>query len=113
MIKNNFKSKFKLIFQIVEEYINKGKVPSAVLGLIDINKNSYISAKGFKQIIPSKKFVNKKTVFDLASLTKVLFTTHQILKAYSSGMLNLDLPLSKYIPDLCQYNKIHGKEYLL
>ena len=47
MVKNNFKSKFKLIFQIVEEYINKGKVPSAVLGLIDINKNSYISDKWF------------------------------------------------------------------
>ena len=47
MVKNNFKSKFKLILQIVEEYINKGKVPSAVVGLIDIMINSYISAKGF------------------------------------------------------------------
>ena len=72
MIKNNFKSKFKLIFQIVEEYINKGKVPSAVLGLIDINKNSYISAKGFKQIIPSKKFVNKKTFKTHAHIFKKL-----------------------------------------
>lgn len=112
MFKNNSKSKFQEVFQIAKEYIRKGKVPCAVLGLIDINKNSYISASGFKQIIPSKKIVNKNTIFDLASLTKVLFTTHQILKASSSGILDLDLPISKYVPDLCQYDYHSWERYV-
>jgi len=42
--------------------------------------------------------------FDLASLTKVIFTTHRILLLVTSGRLKLDDPLAKYIPDLRQYD---------
>jgi CubicO group peptidase (beta-lactamase class C family) len=43
--------------------------------------------------------------FDLASLTKVLFTTPTILHLVSQGLITLDDPLTRAIPDLRQYDR--------
>jgi CubicO group peptidase (beta-lactamase class C family) len=45
-----------------------------------------------------------ETWFDLASLTKVIFTTPRILLAAESGALDLDAPLISVIADYRQYN---------
>jgi CubicO group peptidase (beta-lactamase class C family) len=42
--------------------------------------------------------------FDLASLTKVLFTTARILDLVAEGRLSLDDALARHIPDLRQYD---------
>ena len=44
-----------------------------------------------------------ETVFDLASLTKVIFTTPRILALAGKGAIDLDAPLTTVIPDLRQY----------
>jgi len=44
------------------------------------------------------------TWFDLASLTKVIFTTERILLAAETGAIDLDAPLVSVIPDYRQYN---------
>ncbi len=104
MTRSKNQSKFETVFEIVDDYIKSGLIPCAVLGYVDSNKNTFFSSSGLRQIYPKKKPVNTETKFDLASLTKVLFTTHQVLKACSINKLALDDPISKYIPDLCQYN---------
>jgi CubicO group peptidase (beta-lactamase class C family) len=43
------------------------------------------------------------TWFDLASLTKVIFTTSRILALASKGKIDLDAPLVSVLPDLRQY----------
>ena len=45
------------------------------------------------------------TWFDLASLTKVLFTTPAILRLAAQGRIGLDDPLIVAIPDLRQYDR--------
>jgi CubicO group peptidase (beta-lactamase class C family) len=45
-----------------------------------------------------------ETWFDLASLTKVIFTTPRILAHAAAGRLDLDAPLTTLLPDLRQYN---------
>ena len=92
------------VFKDAEDLIEIGNIPCAVLGYIDINKNKSIKACGFRQLVPIKKTSNEKTIFDLASLTKVLFTTHKILKLNEIGQVDLDAPIAEYLPDLCQYN---------
>ena len=92
------------VFKDAEDLIEIGNIPCAVLGYIDINKNKIIKACGFRQLVPIKKTSNEKTIFDLASLTKVLFTTHKILKLNEIGQVDLDAPIAEYLPDLCQYN---------
>ena len=91
-------------FKDAENLIVSGNIPCAVLGYIDINKNKSIKASGLRQLVPIKKKVNKETIFDLASLTKVLFTTHKILQLNESGQVDLNAPIAEYLPDLCQYN---------
>lgn len=42
--------------------------------------------------------VNAKTVYDLASVTKVVSTTLVIMRLYEQGKLNLDMTLGDYLP---------------
>jgi CubicO group peptidase (beta-lactamase class C family) len=48
--------------------------------------------------------MRRDTVFDLASLTKVIFTTTAILRLVEAGRIALDQPLCELIPDLRQYD---------
>jgi CubicO group peptidase (beta-lactamase class C family) len=47
--------------------------------------------------------VARDTVFDLASLTKPLFTAERVLAWASAGRIDLDAPLTTVIPDFRQY----------
>ena len=104
MINQDYTNKLNRVFLDVSNAIKKSYIPSAVLGFIDIRKNKIIQSKGHRQLFPSKKLVNNKTTFDLASLTKVIFTTHQILKLYSKNLIDLNAPIEEYLPDLGQYD---------
>ena len=104
MIKQKYNKKLNKVFLNLENAINNSHIPSAVLGFIDINKNIIIKSKGYRQLIPSKKLVNNQTIFDLASLTKVIFTTHQILQLNSKNLIDLNAPIEEYLPDLSQYD---------
>ena len=48
--------------------------------------------------------LTRETWFDLASLTKVIFTTTAILRLVDEGRIALDDPLTDAIPDLRQYD---------
>ena len=46
----------------------------------------------------SEQQTDTKSLFDLASLTKVIATTSAIMKLYEQGRIELDEPLSTYLP---------------
>jgi CubicO group peptidase (beta-lactamase class C family) len=48
--------------------------------------------------------MHENTWFDLASLTKVIFTTPRILALAGAGTIDLDAPLITALPDLRQYD---------
>lgn len=52
-----------------------------------------------------KRPVKNNDIYDLASLTKVLATTAAIMKLYDQGVIDIDKPLSQYIPFLLGSNK--------
>ena len=84
--------------------IEAGRIPGGVLGVIDRDGHSAVRALGSAQTVPSKRPKTTETWFDLASLTKVIFTTPRILAAAEAGRLDLDAPLITVIPDYRQYN---------
>ena len=43
--------------------------------------------------------MTEDTIFDMASLTKVLVTTTAVLQLYEQGKLDLDAPVARYLPD--------------
>jgi CubicO group peptidase (beta-lactamase class C family) len=84
--------------------IESGRIPGGVLGIIDRGGNRAVRAVGSAQTVPSRRPMTTETWFDLASLTKVIFTTPRILLAAEAGVLDLDAPLISVIPDYRQYN---------
>lgn len=53
----------------------------------------------------SKVPVTSDMMYDLASITKIAATTLSVMKLYEEGKLQLDDPLSKYIPGMDTTNK--------
>ncbi len=81
-----------------------GPIPGAVLGVVTRAGDRAVHALGYAQIEPSRVPMQRQTWFDLASLTKVLFTTPAILSLAAHGRIGLDDTLAVAIPDLRQYN---------
>ena len=80
------------------------RIPGAVLGVVTLVGDRATQAFGLAQTEPEGVPMRRDTWFDLASLTKVLFTTPGILRLIAEGRIALDDPLTVAIPDLRQYD---------
>jgi CubicO group peptidase (beta-lactamase class C family) len=81
-----------------------GSIPGAVLGVVTRAGDRAVQAFGHAQIEPSPIPMRRQTWFDLASLTKVLFTTPAILQLVAQGRIGVGDTLSAALPDLRQYD---------
>ncbi len=90
-------------FAPVRAAVEAGRIPGAVLGVL-AGGRAELRAAGWAQVEPEAVAMREETVFDLASLTKVVFTTTAILRLVEQGAIGLDDPLSVAIPDLRQYD---------
>ena len=77
--------------------IGARKLPGAVYRL---ERNGVVYEKGYGQFTydPASAVVTSQTVFDAASLTKVLATAPSVLLLVEQGRLALDAPLTRYFP---------------
>jgi beta-N-acetylhexosaminidase len=53
----------------------------------------------------STRQVTPQSVFDVASLTKVVATTTAVMKLHDDGRLDLDAPVGRYLPDFARSGK--------
>lgn len=79
-------------------------IPGAVLAILHPDRTRTLRADGHAQLTPTPIPLHEHTVFDLASLTKPVFTTTAILRHLEAGRLTLDTPLATLLPDLRQYH---------
>lgn len=93
-----------MAFACVQPHLDDGRIPGAVLGLVTADNARAVRMAGMAQKIPAQRAMQRETVFDLASLTKVIFTTTTIMRLAADKKIALDDPLAKYIPDLRQYD---------
>ena len=91
-------------FAPVAASIAAKRIPGAVLGAVDSAGRRAVRSIGSAQLVPNARPMRDDTWFDLASLTKVIFTTPRILLAAKSGAIDLDAPLISVVPDYRQYN---------
>ena len=91
-------------FAPVAASIEAKRIPGAVLGAVDSAGRRAVRSIGSAQLVPNARPMRDDTWFDLASLTKVIFTTPRILLAAKSGAIDLDAPLISVVPDYRQYN---------
>ena len=91
-------------FAPLAEAVAARRIPGGVLGIVDRDGNRAVRAIGAAQLVPVERPMTTDTWFDLASLTKVLFTTPRILALAEAGTIDLDAPLTTVLPDFRQYN---------
>jgi CubicO group peptidase (beta-lactamase class C family) len=101
---SEFAQRFDRAFAPLGAAVAAGRIPGGVLGIIDRKGNRMIRAVGSAQKIPVMRPMFSDTWFDLASLTKVIFTTPRILALAEAGTIDLDAPLISLLPDLRQYD---------
>lgn len=86
------------IDRTIEDAIATNKTPGAVFWL-ERGGNSYHRAYGRRSVVPTSESATEDTIYDLASLTKVLATTPSIMLLWERGLLQLDSPVQNYIPE--------------
>jgi len=92
------------IDDVMEEAISKKAFPG---GVVLVAKNGkVVFESGFGHLDYSKtRQVDRQTVYDLASLTKVMATTQVIMFMHSRGLIDMNMPIENYLPELKATNK--------
>lgn len=88
----------------IEQAVQQGQIPGAVLLVGHGGTVLYRKAYGSRALVPAREAMTTGTIFDAASLTKVIATTPCIMKLFEQGKLRLDDPVTKYLPEFQ-----HGK----
>ena len=83
---------------IVETAIREGKTPGAVVLVGNREETIYLRAFGFRSLEPKKVPMSEDTIFDLASLTKVVATSTAVMQLAEKGKLDIDAPVARYWP---------------
>jgi CubicO group peptidase (beta-lactamase class C family) len=91
-------SRLKNIDAAVQKSIEAKDIPGAVVLVGRRGRIAYLKAFGHRSIQPEKEAMTVDTIFDLASLTKVIATTPAIMMLVEDGALRLDDKVKRYLP---------------
>jgi len=91
---------------IVRDAIAQHQVPGAVVLIGHHGHVIYRKAFGMRSLEPHREPMTVDTVFDLASLTKVIATTPCVMQLLEEGKLRLNDPVVRYIPEF----GVNGKQ---
>ena len=90
---------------ILQTSIQNHEAPGAVLLVGHDGKVIYRKAFGNKSLEPARSAMTVDTIFDLASLTKVVATTTAVMQLEEQGKIRINDPVVKYIPEFGQNGK--------
>jgi uncharacterized protein YbbC (DUF1343 family)/CubicO group peptidase (beta-lactamase class C family) len=93
------------IAPIVDAAVQAGKIPGAVVLIGHDGQVVYRSAFGERSLVPERHPMNVDTIFDMASLTKVIATTTAVMQLVEEGKIILSNPVGDYWPEFAQNGK--------
>ena len=91
-------AKLREIDAAVDSAIAAHQLPGGVIW-IERNGEVYNRAYGMRSLEPDRERMTKDTIFDAASITKVTATTPSIWLLIERGKIELDAPVSRYLPE--------------
>ena len=94
----NIHSTGLLLDEAVKEAVKADLIPGGVLIVGHQGRIVYRKAYGHRALIPRKEPMTTDTIFDAASLTKVVATMPSVMKLFEEGKLRIDDPVTKYLP---------------
>ncbi|MGH7958358.1 MAG: exo-beta-N-acetylmuramidase NamZ domain-containing protein [Opitutaceae bacterium] len=89
----------------VANAITAKKLPGGVLWL-EQDGRTHRKAFGERSVTPSREPTTEDTIYDAASLTKVIVTTTAAMQLVERKQLDLDASVARYLPEFAR----HGKE---
>lgn len=92
------KSKLIYVDNTINQSVQDGDIPGAVLAVVRHKKLAYLKAYGNKQVYPETVAMTTNTVFDLASLSKSVSTAISTMILLERGQLRLRDQVAMYIP---------------
>src|SRR5262245_61513482 len=85
------------VHAVLQRYIDKGEIAGAVALVARNGKVAYFDAQGIMDL-ETKRAMRPDSVFRLASMTKPV-TSLAIMMLQEEGLLLIDDPVSKYLPE--------------
>src|SRR5688572_8611986 len=85
---------------VIADAIGKRQLPGAVVLVARKGKVVWRKAYGNRAVEPASEPMTTDTIFDAASLTKVVATATSIMILVERGKVRLSDPLSNYIPEI-------------
>jgi uncharacterized protein YbbC (DUF1343 family)/CubicO group peptidase (beta-lactamase class C family) len=90
--------KEQLMDAAINEAIADGKCPGGVLW-VEQGGRSYHKAFGNRAVVPASEKMTEDTIFDAASLTKVVACAPAVMLLVERGQLGLEDRVAKYLPE--------------
>ncbi len=97
--------KLDSIEPLVRAAIDEKKLPGAVVLVGQGDRILYQKAIGNRSVAPETEPMTLDTIFDLASLTKVVATTTSVMMLVEEGKIRLADRVSMYVPGFERYGK--------
>ncbi|MFZ0322399.1 MAG: exo-beta-N-acetylmuramidase NamZ domain-containing protein [Candidatus Sulfotelmatobacter sp.] len=90
---------------VIQQAIHENTIPGAVLVVGHNGHVVYRKAYGNRALEPRHELMTLDTIFDLASLTKVIATTPAIMQLDEQGKIRLNDPVAEYLPEFAANGK--------
>lgn len=91
-----------MMYPKTENFINllvgEKKIPGVSYAFLSGSKK-YKQVTGLKQMTPTEEQLKEGTLYDMASLTKVICTNSIILKMVEANRITIETPLHMYLPE--------------
>ncbi len=95
----------EMLAKIFKNAIENGTFPGAVLLIGNSQKILFLKSYGYKALKPVPKLAEISTIYDLASLTKVVATTPAIMKLIEKGKIRLSDPVEIFLAEFSDEKK--------
>lgn len=84
---------------MLENAMRRGLIAGGVVAIGNHDGLLYTTARGRTTTSPYAPVIDERTLFDVASLTKVLATTPSVMKLLQAGRVTLMDPLTRWFPE--------------
>ena len=98
-------SQFAAVDATIRSAIEEHQIPGAVLLIGHNGRVVYRKAYGYRSLEPRREAMTLDTIFDIASLTKVVATTPSIMRMIEYGQVRANDPVARYLPEFAANGK--------
>ncbi|WP_462410676.1 serine hydrolase domain-containing protein [Neobacillus sp. Marseille-QA0830] len=95
----------KHVLDFLQAEIDQEHIPGAAIHISYQGETLLQEAVGYRAVYPAKEPMRPNTVFDLASLTKLVATLPVVLKLMEEGKWHLDDKVARFLPEFGKHGK--------